>query len=192
MIGKSGHTGILPALERLRVWARQDPELAVEVAARAAESVLELNRGLNGAEMLGRDVRSGEVFEGVRGGMIDTGAYGANLLMMAHVILWVFAQVADKKQKDNLMKRLRGHKAPGDSAFLDILRSELVANDDQDGSSGMGYENSNIQGNKGKNPQKPNGPPRALFRSAAETLMKFGTWGVALDMALLLHLRAEG
>ncbi|KAI9641771.1 hypothetical protein NHQ30_009628 [Ciborinia camelliae] len=180
----SGHTGIMTAFERLRLWAREDPELAVDVAVRAAEAVMELNRGLNGVYISRQSVGGAEISGEMRGGMIDTGAYGATLLTVAHVILWVFAQVADREQKGILMKILRSHEFAGDNAFLDILGNELAANGDQDTTLEMGYV--------GKDQQKMNGPPRALFRSAAETLMKFGTWGVALDMALLLHLRAEG
>lgn len=182
----------MPALQKLRLWAREDPELAVDVAVRAAEAIMEMNRGIDGANLSGQDIGSASTssMEEMRGGMIDTGAYGATLLMMAHVILWVFEQVASSSQKQNLMSRLRTHKFAADSPFLNILENELAVNVDAGGNQQDFIRNDKGKGREGSETRKP--APRALFRSAAETLMKFGTWGVALDIALLLHLRAGG
>lgn len=182
--------GVEPALRRHQFRTREDHELAVDMAVRAAEAIMEVNRDVNGADILGRGIGGDETPGGVRAGMVDTGAYGAVLLMVSHVVLWLFAQVADRSQKEHLMSRLQGYRTPTDSGFLNILGIELAANEDLPSTSGMGYEG--VQNNGGKDQQNIYRPSRALFRSAAETLTKFGTWGVALDMALLLHFRAEG
>ncbi|TGO10075.1 hypothetical protein BTUL_0145g00220 [Botrytis tulipae] len=182
-IGKSSQTGTVHALERLRLWAQEDPELAIDVAVRAATAIMESNRDLN-VDLTGRE-KGSEAPKGTKSDMVETGVYGASLLMMTHVILWAFAQVADKKQKDSLMKKLRGHKNTADDAFLEILGSELMDEEDSEGLTGKG---------KNVDPGRPKvkGVSRSLFKSAADTLMRFGTWGVALDMAMLLRFRAEG
>ncbi|KAK6600250.1 C2H2 type zinc finger domain protein [Botrytis cinerea] len=176
-------TGIGHALERLRLWAQEDPELAIDVAVRAAAAIMESNKDLD-VDVTGRE-KGSEAPKETKSGMIDTGVYGASLLMMTHVILWAFAQVADKKQKDSLMKRLRGHKNTADDAFLEILGRELMDEEDSEGSTGKGK-------NVGPGRPKVKAVSRSLFKSAADTLMRFGTWGVALDMAMLLRFRAEG
>ncbi|TEY31763.1 hypothetical protein BOTCAL_0781g00010 [Botryotinia calthae] len=183
VIGNSSQTGIGHALERLRLWAQEDPELAIDVAARAAAAIMESNKDLD-VDVTGRE-KGSEAPKETKSGIIDTGVYGASLLMMTHVILWAFAQVADKKQKDSLMKRLRGHRNTADDAFLGILGRELMDEEDSEGSTGKG---------KNVDPGRPKvkGVSRSLFKSAADTLMRFGTWGVALDMAMLLRFRAEG
>lgn len=183
MIGNSSQTGIGHALERLRLWAQEDPELAIDVAVRAAAAIMESNKDLD-VDVTGRE-KGSEAPKETKSGMIDTGVYGASLLMMTHVILWAFAQVADKKQKDSLMKRLRGHKNTADDAFLEILGRELMDEEDSEGSTGKGK-------NVGPGRPKVKAVSRSLFKSAADTLMRFGTWGVALDMAMLLRFRAEG
>ncbi|KAF7903470.1 uncharacterized protein EAF01_006519 [Botrytis porri] len=177
-VGKSSHAGIAHALERLRLWAKEDPELAIDVAVRAAVAIMESNKNLN-VDVTGQEKESAVAKE-TKSDMIDTGVYGASLLMMTHVILWAFAQVADNNQKDGLMKRLRGHKNTANDAFLEILGSELMDEEDSEELPGNG---------KGVDPGRPK---RSLFKSAADTLMRFGTWGVALDMAMLLRFRAEG
>jgi hypothetical protein len=149
-------------MERLAHWAREDPELAVDVAFKAAEAVIEVHRGIGAGLGVGVDIAGSD--------MIDTAAYGATLLLMGYVILWAFAQVADEGQKAQLMGRLEGLEGAEASDLVGIMRGEMGFS----GASG-GVRQS-----------------RALFRSAAEILMKFGTWGVALDMAMLLHRRAEG
>ncbi|KAF7869946.1 hypothetical protein EAF04_004730 [Stromatinia cepivora] len=188
-IGKSGQTGIVPALENLRLWAGDDPELAIGVAVRAAEAIMEINRSLD------VETRRGVTIErpkAMKGGMIDTGVYGAALLTMTHVILWAFAQVSDRKMKENLMKKLKGK--GGDGTFLNLLECEFRdSNGDGEGLKldldlAMDIEGRNLKMGQ----QKINGASKVLFRSAADKLTRFGTWGVALDMALLLHLRGEG
>ncbi|RAL59612.1 hypothetical protein DID88_006471 [Monilinia fructigena] len=188
-VGNSGPMGIEPALERHKFRTREDHELAVDMAVRAAEAIMEINRDVNGTDIPERGIGSDETPGGVRAGMIDTGAYGAVLLMISHVVLCVFAQVADRRQKEHLMTRLQGYRTPSDSGFLHILGIELAANEDLHTAPGMGYES--ISNNGGKDQQNIYRPSRALFRNAAETLTKFGTWGMALDVALLLYLRAE-
>ncbi|KAM0150863.1 hypothetical protein ACHAPG_008603 [Botrytis cinerea] len=183
VIGNSSQTGIGHALERLRLWAQEDPELAIDVAVRAAAAIMESNKDLD-VDVTGRE-KGSEAPKETKSGMIDTGVYGASLLMMTHVILWAFAQVADKKQKDSLMKRLRGHKNTADDAFLEILGRELMDEEDSERSTGKGK-------NVGPGRPKMKAVSRSLFKSAADTLMRFGTWGVALDMAMLLRFRAEG
>ncbi|PQE28683.1 c2h2 type zinc finger domain protein [Rutstroemia sp. NJR-2017a WRK4] len=162
VIGKAGQAGIDPAMERLVHWAREDPALAVDVAFKAAEAITEVHRGSGVGLRAGVDAAGND--------MIDTAAYGATLLLMGYVILWVFAQVADEGQKARLMRRLEGLKGAEGGDLMGIMRGE------------MGFGGASDGGRQ----------PRALFRSATEILMKFGTWGVALDMAMLLHRRAEG
>jgi len=53
--------------------------------------------------------------------------------------------------------------------FLDVLRAGL----------GVDIEE---RGNRGE---------KMLFRSAAEMLTRLGTWGASLNLALLVHRRAE-
>ncbi|QSZ34342.1 hypothetical protein DSL72_005933 [Monilinia vaccinii-corymbosi] len=190
-IGKSGHAGIEPALERLKLWAREDYESAVDVAVQAAEAIMEVSRDVMGTEIPSRGIGVDETSGAIRGGMIGTGVYGAVLLMMSHVVLWAFARVADQRQKEHLMGRLQAYRTP-DSGFLDTLRHELAAHDDLHAAATSGIAYESVQDSGAKDQRNTGRPSRALFRSAAETLTKFGTWGAALDMALLLHLRAEG
>lgn len=186
-IGKVGQTGIAPALENLKSWARDDPELAIGVALRAAEAIMEINKSLEvetSAEV------TTEIPKAIKGGMIETGVYGTSLLMMTHVILWAFARVSDRKMKEILMKELR---AKGeDCTFLNLLECEFQDLKGDDERLRLDLDMNIEGGNLKMDQQKINAVSKVLLRSAADLLMRFGTWGVALDMALLLHLRGEG
>ncbi|EDN98977.1 hypothetical protein SS1G_13837 [Sclerotinia sclerotiorum 1980 UF-70] len=182
-----GQTGIAPALENLKSWARDDPELAIGVALRAAEAIMEINKSLEvetSAEV------TTEIPKAIKGGMIETGVYGTSLLMMTHVILWAFARVSDRKMKEILMKELR---AKGeDCTFLNLLECEFQDLKGDDERLRLDLDMNIEGGNLKMDQQKINAVSKVLLRSAADLLMRFGTWGVALDMALLLHLRGEG
>ncbi|KUJ16637.1 uncharacterized protein LY89DRAFT_586564 [Mollisia scopiformis] len=104
--------------------------------------------------------------DGVRN--VDTAPYSLIALFLCHIVLWAYATVAPREQKMRLLHSVMQHPALRISAFVVLLKRAL-----------------------GLDGQEEDGEPKLLFRSAAEMLTRLGTWGGSLNLALLLHRRAE-
>jgi hypothetical protein len=100
-------------------------------------------------------------------GMDDTAPYSLITLFLCHVVLWAFAHVSPRERKVDFLEMVEKDEVMKSNPFLDVLRA------------GLGVDERGSRGEK------------ALFRSAAEMLTRLGTWGASLNLALLVHRRAE-
>lgn len=101
-------------------------------------------------------------------------------IFLCHVVVWIFASVATPLQKESLAARLRESEVLWKSPQIVALRQALEFRDE---GAGRGEE---AQGGTRKRDVLGN-----IFKSAAQSLTHLGTWGAALNLALLLHRRAE-
>jgi hypothetical protein len=102
-------------------------------------------------------------------GMDDTAPYSLITLFLCHVVLWAFARVSPRERKVDFLEMVEKDEAMKSNPFLDVLRAGL----------GVDIE------------ERGNRREKVLFRSAAEMLTRLGTWGASLNLALLVHRRAE-
>jgi hypothetical protein len=102
-------------------------------------------------------------------GMDDTAPYSLITLFLCHVVLWAFACVSPRERKVDFLEMVEKDEAMKSNPFTDVLKAGL----------GVDIEE---KGNRGD---------KVLFRSAAEMLTRLGTWGASLNLALLVHRRAE-
>ncbi len=96
-------------------------------------------------------------------------------------MVWIFASVASPWQKESLASRLKENEKLWNSPRINALKQALEYNEEVGGLNGEGG---------------PRAPSRKdvlgnIFKSAAQSLTQLGTWGAALNLALLLHRRAE-
>jgi hypothetical protein len=102
-------------------------------------------------------------------------------IFLCHVVVWIFASVSSPLQKESLAARLRENEELWSSGQIVALRQALEYREESGGSRGDGgshfLSKKDVLGN--------------IFKSAAQSLTHLGTWGAALNLALLLHRRAE-
>lgn len=102
----------------------------------------------------------------------DSGPYSVITLFLCHVILWVFASVSPPSQKQQFLDKIKANGELHSSHFYGVLRSSLSLELNSSGST-------------------KSDEPKVLFKSGAEMLTQLGTWGASLNLALLIHRRAE-
>jgi hypothetical protein len=119
--------------------------------------------------------------DGIRN--IDTAPYSLITIFLCHIVVWAFAKVASYSQKMELIDAIsRNTELRSTIFFATLLRSFGSNRRIRVLSKTTRQENEDQNGR---------GSEAALFRSAAEMLTRLGTWGGALNLALLLHERAE-
>lgn len=102
-----------------------------------------------------------------RPGATETAApYNEVATFLSHVLLWVFVTTAPPTQHQQLLEKLRC--SGKDASLVSVLETAISPGDGQ---------------------HKPR--PYFILKHAAHSLAKMGTWGCALNMALLLHRRSE-
>ncbi|CZR69447.1 uncharacterized protein PAC_19347 [Phialocephala subalpina] len=104
--------------------------------------------------------------DGIRN--VDTAPYSLIAIFLCHIVLWAYATVTARDQRMGLLGNVMQHPVLGKSNFVVLLKRAM-----------------GLDGNE------EDGEPKLLFRSAAEMLTRLGTWGGSLNLALLLHRRAE-
>ena len=87
----------------------------------------------------------------------------------------MFANVCPREQKSVLLGMVGDNEVLRSSAFFAVLQRAMALGD-EDGVAG-----------KMNNKDAPN----ILFKFGAEMLTRVGTWGASLNMALMIHQRAE-
>lgn len=167
-LGKEGATGSARAFAKLTKWAYKSPRVAEQVVFHAIRTIIMLAPGKDNEEGGIRD--------------IDTAPYDLITIFLCHVVVWAFAKVASHTQKLQLCDMISRSPDLRSTAFFTTLRRSL------------GVEGHEPRPSKGTGEEKEGhgqGSEAALFRSAAEMLTRLGTWGAALNLALLLQERAE-
>ena len=102
--------------------------------------------------------------------MDDTAPYSFITLFLCHVVIWAFARVSPREQKVDFLEMVEKDDVMKSHPFMGVLRAGLGVDVEKEG------------GNRGE---------KVLFKSAAEMLTRLGTWGASLNLALLVHRRAE-
>jgi hypothetical protein len=102
----------------------------------------------------------------------DSAPYSIVTLFLCHVILWAFVNVSAASQRQQLLDRVAENKDLHSSRFFNVLKNSLWLGTDD-----VGERNTDA--------------PKLLFKSGAEMLTQLGTWGASLNLALLIHRRAE-
>jgi hypothetical protein len=162
-IGKDGNAGILDAMSNLRRWTQRSPRIAEDVTFAAAKTIA-TPISILAPKLLG-----------------PTACEQATIaIFLCHVVVWIFASVAGTPQKQSLLARLAEHDELWKSPQIIALRKALEFHEEGVRSRDEGapiLSKKDVLGN--------------IFRSAAQSLTHLGTWGAALNLALLLHRRAE-
>lgn len=104
----------------------------------------------------------------------DMAPYSIITLFLSHVVLWVFAKVCAGEQKSVLLGMVGDNEVLRSSAFFAVLQQAMAVDE---------------EGVAGKTNSKD--APNILFKFGAEMLTRVGTWGAALNLALMIHQRAE-
>jgi hypothetical protein len=164
-----GFAGISNSVAALTSWAKRAPSVAQDVALNAVKTIILLAPSRSGEKKRDQE----EIRE--RGSVkdIDTAQYGIISVFLCYVVLWVFATVSPKEERQKLLDMIIRDDNAQASEFMAILQK------------GLGFE---IESQRVVD--RPEAP-KILFRSAAEMLTKYGTWGASLNLALLLHKRSE-
>jgi hypothetical protein len=102
----------------------------------------------------------------------DSAPYSIITLFLCHVVLWVFANVSPQSEKEQLLHKVAENGELFSSHFYRVLRSSMSLGTDNYGT-------------------RKTEAPKILFKSGAEMLTQLGTWGASLNLALLIHRRAE-
>jgi hypothetical protein len=170
-IGKEGTTGSTRAFARLTKWARRSPQLAEQVVCHAIKTILMLAPGKNNGE------------GGIRN--IDTAPYSVITIFLCHIVVWAFANVASDAQKLRLLDTISRNVELRLTPFFATLQRSLWTGGDWSHTLRKEVqEDDQVEQNSAA-------AANLLFRSAAEMLIQLGTWGCALNLASLLHERAE-
>lgn len=98
--------------------------------------------------------------------------YSIITLFLCHVVVWVFASVSLHSERQRLFENVAGDGELRSSQFFGVLRSSLSLD-------------------AGNDESRKTEAPKLLFKSGAEMLTQLGTWGASLNLALLIHRRAE-
>ncbi|KAH8679027.1 fungal-specific transcription factor domain-containing protein [Tricladium varicosporioides] len=193
-IGKNGKPGIPIALSNLTLWAAKAPRIAETVAYNAVRTIVSLAPpGDTFNRTRGPDSANGRT--GYYGGT-ETMPYSVITLFLCHVTLWVFASVVPVDAKQRFMDAVGSDENLRSSPFYGILRRAMgIMHSGQEvgtvGSlNGKGKEAEEKTEKEKWNEMEAN-VRGVLFRCAAEMLTRLGTWGASLNLALLLHRRAE-
>ncbi len=99
---------------------------------------------------------------------------------LCHVIVWIYASIASTSQKKRLLDRWAQDEVLWKSSQIASLRKGLEVDADND-----------VGGSEAVPNASKSDRLRGIFRSAAECLTQLGTWGAALNLALLLQRRSE-
>jgi hypothetical protein len=171
-IGKEGTTGSARAFAKLTKWARKTPHLAEQVVCHAIKTILMLAPGEDHME------------GGIRN--IDTAPYSLITIFLCHIVVWAFANVAIQSQKVQLLDVVSKSMDVRSTPFFATLKRSL-------GFDGNAAQRMRMTGqeHEDQNEQNSTAAANLLFRSAAEKMIRLGTWGAALNLAQLLHERAE-
>ena len=101
--------------------------------------------------------------------------YSVVALFLCHVVLWVFASVSPPPERQRLLEDVEANAELRSSHFFNVLRTGMSTELPSGHSDGL------TRGDA----------PKVLFKCAAEMLTQLGTWGASLNLALLIHRRAE-
>ncbi|KAE9371442.1 hypothetical protein N431DRAFT_410158 [Stipitochalara longipes BDJ] len=170
-IGKEGAAGSIRAFAKLTKWARRSPQLAEQAVCHAIKTIVMLAPGKNGKG-------------GIRN--IDTAPYSLITIFLCHIVVWAFANVASDSQKLQLFDIVSQNVELRSTAFFATLQRSLWV--EGDWAHALRKE---VQEGDDQIEQDSAAAANLLFRSAAEMLIRLGTWGGALNLALLLRERAE-
>lgn len=174
-IGKEGAPGSARAFAKLTKWASKSPQLAEQVVCHAIETIIILAPGKDNGE------------GGIRN--IDTAPYSLITIFLCHIVVWAFANVASHSQKLQLFNGISGNVELQSTAFFTTLQRSFGL----DGRAARHQQPLKTTRREGEdqNEHSPTAAANLLFRSSAEMLIRLGTWGGALNLAQLLHERAE-
>ena len=117
---------------------------------------------------------------------IDTAPYSLITIFLCHIVVWAFANVASDSQKLQLLDTISRNVELRSTAFFATLQRSLWVDGNWANTS-----RKEAQDDRDQNEQESAEAANLLFRSAAEMLIRLGTWGCALNLALLLRERAE-
>lgn len=162
-IGKDGPDGIKPAINRLKVWS-----LDGYFASASWSSVVQDTKS---QAFIGA-VEAINTISSIANRPSAQAAVPYSLigLFLAHVLLWGFAMTTSPESKQLLRQHVSQLSLTGPIAgqLSSVLESSLSAN-----------------------PTPGFDAPCSIFKHAAYSLTRLGTWGASLNMALLLHKRSE-
>ncbi|KAE9365869.1 hypothetical protein N431DRAFT_385817 [Stipitochalara longipes BDJ] len=162
-IGKDGNTGIPEAMSNLHHWVQTSPRVAEQLTYACSKTIATPLSALV-PKVLG-----------------PTACEQATIaIFLCHVVVWIFASVASPLQKESLSARLRENEELWKSPQIQALKQALEF---RDGNAGRGEGAPAMMRRKDELGN--------IFKSAAQSLTHLGTWGAALNLALLLHRRAE-
>ncbi|KAL3427196.1 alpha-L-rhamnosidase (RhaA is able to hydrolyze alpha-1) [Phlyctema vagabunda] len=161
-IGKDGSSGISQAMINLNKWAAEAPRKAAIVAYNAVKTIVSLT---SKQSRFDDDAH-----------LTGTIPYNLITIFLCHVVLWAFVSASNDSQKSQLLQILCTDQEVCSSSFFSTLKRGL-SSQDRDPEIVDSLTISEFQ--------------RFIFKSAAEMLAQFATWGAALNLALLLHNRAE-
>lgn len=151
-------------MANLTSWAQKTPRVSEEVAYNAVRTIVSLAPTKGTHE---DDIRN-----------TDTAPYSIITLFLCHVVLWVFAKVCPSEQKYRFLRIVAENEVLRSSAFFAVLQRALDLDDEGVAAQSRGSTDKNYA-------------PNILFKCGAEMLTRLGTWGAALNLALMIHKRAE-
>ena len=169
-IGKEGTEGSTRAFAKLTKWARRSPQLAEQVVCHAIETIIMLAPSKKGKG-------------GIRN--IDTAPYSPITIFLCHIVIWAFANVASDEQKLQVFDIISRNVELRSTGFYATLQRSFWVDGD------WAPELREVQEDGDGTEQELTAAANLLFRSAAEMLIRLGTWGCALNLALLLRERAK-
>lgn len=163
-IGKDGPDGIKPAINRLKVWSLDGYFASASWGSSAVQDTK--SQAFMGAVEAINTIASIANRPSAQAAV----PYSLIGLFLAHVLLWGFAMTASPESKQLLRQHVSQLSLSGPIAeqLSSVLESSLCAN-----------------------PTPGFDAPCSIFKHAAYSLTRLGTWGASLNMALLLHKRSE-
>ncbi|KAL6411615.1 C2H2 type zinc finger domain protein [Ilyonectria robusta] len=162
-IGKDGPDGIKPAINRLKVWSLDGYFASASWSSAVQDTKSQAFMGAVEAINTIASIAN-------RPSAQAAVPYSLIGLFLAHVLLWGFAMTTSPESKQLLRQHVSQLSLTGPIAeqLSSVLESSLSAN-----------------------PTPGFDAPCSIFKHAAYSLTRLGTWGASLNMALLLHKRSE-
>lgn len=162
-IGKDGPDAISAAMSQLSRWNQASPRHTLQAAYRALRLINSLHpRNSSGAAKLAI--------------VCDTGPHRIIAFFLCYVTFWAFVGTADEAQKLALLEMLDDDEEVSQSFLMTTFRQILLSQSVTTDAGGT---------------MTRKDATRLVFKNASDGLTRMGTWGCALNLAVLLHARAE-
>ncbi|CAG8974626.1 hypothetical protein HYALB_00009803 [Hymenoscyphus albidus] len=168
-LGTSGPTGIPPAIAKLKAWARDDPYKAENCAFNAVRAIVAFTSE-------------------VRPGGTETTPDIIITVFLCHLVIWIFSTLSERPSYKRFMGMVRDG-GLGSTVFCrDVLSRVEGLDDELERSERGGMDSKRREEAREKVERRKR---KLVLEHGTQVCTRLGTWGAALNVAMLLQKRAD-